>query len=100
LAHLLALLHRHRIFFRAVHLGNVLVQPDGAMALIDLSETQFRRLPLSRRLRCVNLRQMMSYPEDRRAIEQFGLERFIQLYLAAAGLNPSHADGMITALRS
>ena len=51
LASFLAMLHERGVYFRAVHFGNVLVQASEEgqprLALIDVSESRFRRGPLS-----------------------------------------------------
>jgi hypothetical protein len=86
----LARLHSLGVYFRAVHFGNVLVQPDGSFALIDISEVRFRRR-LGSGLRARNFRPLVRYAEDRACLESVGIDRFVQAYLARAQL-PQHLD--------
>ncbi len=93
MARFLAQLHAGGVYFRAIHLGNVLLLPDGRLGLIDLSEARFRRGPLPVGLRVRNFKPLMRYPEDSAALQSFGLGRFLDCYLAASSL--SAARGMV-----
>lgn len=92
MARFLAQLHAKGVYFRAIHLGNVLVLPDGRLGLIDLSEARFRRGPLSLGLRVRNFKPLMRYPEDIAALRAFGLERFLDCYLAASALSAARGE--------
>lgn len=61
---LLAKLHASGVYFRSVHLGNVLVQPDGQLALIDLADMRISRFALSLNKRQRNLKHMRRYSDD------------------------------------
>lgn len=61
---LLAKLHASGVYFRSVHLGNVLVQPDGQLGLIDLADMRISRFALSLRKRQRNLKHMRRYVDD------------------------------------
>ncbi|UTW09487.1 phosphotransferase [Pseudomonas benzenivorans] len=63
---LLAKLHEAGVYFRSVHLGNVLVLPDGQFGLIDLADMRIGRFPLSLGKRQRNLKHMRRYAEDNR----------------------------------
>ncbi|WP_165673318.1 BUD32 family EKC/KEOPS complex subunit [Metapseudomonas otitidis] len=41
-------LHRNGIYFRSLHLGNIVLTPQGALGLIDIADLSFQRRPLSR----------------------------------------------------
>ncbi|MDD0842933.1 lipopolysaccharide kinase InaA family protein [Pseudomonas sp. Gutcm_11s] len=58
-------LHEQGIYFRSLHLGNVLALPDDSFGLIDLSDMQIGSAPLSSWKRQRNLQHMLRYPEDR-----------------------------------
>lgn len=60
----LAHLHNTGIYFRSLHLGNVLLLPDGHFGLIDLSDMRIGRKSLSRQRRARNLKHILRYPED------------------------------------
>ena len=63
---LLAKMHEAGVYFRSVHLGNVLVQPNGQLGLIDLADMQISRLSLSLSLgkRQRNLKHIRRYAQD------------------------------------
>jgi len=61
---LLGRLHQAGVYFRSVHLGNVLRLPDGALGLIDLSDLRIGLRPLSAHKRQRNLRHILRYQED------------------------------------
>lgn len=43
-------LHRCGVYFRSLHLGNIILTADGQFGLIDIADLQHRRRPLSRHL--------------------------------------------------
>lgn len=57
-------LHQLGVYFRSLHLGNVLKQPDGRLGLIDISDMTIARYPLLRWKRHRNLTHMLRYRED------------------------------------
>lgn len=60
----LGALHQAGIYFRSLHLGNVLKQPNGELALIDVSDMRFSQHPLKPWKRRRNLSHMLRYKED------------------------------------
>ena len=86
LARFLSRLHRSGVYFRAIHFGNVLVRPEGGLALIDISECRFRPWRLRPGLRARNWKPLFSKAEDAAALQAFGLERFLASYLQSSGL--------------
>ncbi|WP_090216333.1 BUD32 family EKC/KEOPS complex subunit [Geopseudomonas guangdongensis] len=50
LASFIGLLHASGVYFRSLHLGNIVRTPDGLLGLIDIADLQLRRPPLSQRL--------------------------------------------------
>ena len=79
-------LHRKGVFFRSIHFGNVLKLPDGRLGLIDIADMAVKGRSLGVKERLRNFAHMTKYPEDRKMLEDFGMERFIRLYEEAAGL--------------
>ncbi|MFC6300683.1 polymerase [Pseudomonas sp. CCM 7893] len=61
----MAQLHEQGIYFRSLHLGNVLVLEGGGFGLIDLADMRIYPSSLSLSLRQRNLRHMQRYDEDR-----------------------------------
>jgi serine/threonine protein kinase len=88
IAGFLAKLHEYGIFFRGIHLGNILQrQPEGDFALIDISVVKFKNKQLSLSCRKRNLRHLVHYPEDKAEFSGFGLTQFIHCYLKASSLS-------------
>ena len=58
-------LHDLGIYFRSLHLGNVVLTPDDALGLIDISDVRLHRRPLSRFWRERNLRRMQDMDGER-----------------------------------
>lgn len=83
-----ATLHQKGVLFRSLHLGNVLVTNDDALALIDISDMSFRRTgPLSTWQRVRNLPHIGRYTDDRHLMLQPDATAFIDAYLDAAELS-------------
>ncbi|WAG78629.1 lipopolysaccharide kinase InaA family protein [Metapseudomonas furukawaii] len=61
----LAKLHQLGVYFRSLHLGNVLLMPDQQFGLIDLSDMHISGRPLSWKKRRRNMRHVLRYEEDR-----------------------------------
>ncbi len=64
LGHFVARLHERGVFFRSIHLGNIVVDDGGCFGLIDIADMRIGRGPLSRIRRRRNLVHMMRYRED------------------------------------
>lgn len=98
LAPFFARLHERGVYFRAGHLGNLIVGPGGELALVDLVDTWFHRAPLGPSRRARNFKPLLASAEDRAILAAFGLERFLGLYLAAAGLEGAARRRFLRAL--
>ena len=88
----LALLHDKGVYFRSLHLGNVLLMDDGEFALIDIADMRIFPSPLRNALRQRNLRHMQRYPEDRRWLFEEQLPELLQGYATLA--SPSAVEGL------
>lgn len=58
-------LHDQGIYFRSLHLGNVILTPEGRLGLIDFSDLRAYRRPLPGFLRRRNLRRMLGIESER-----------------------------------
>lgn len=85
LAALVATLHARGVYFRSLHLGNVLRLVDGRLGLIDVSDMRIRRGALSPRKRARNFAHLLRREADARLFSQLRLKRFIDLYRDACG---------------
>jgi len=61
-------LHDKGVYLRSMHLGNVVLTPEGELGLIDIADMRVFRRPLRKGLRLRNLHHLWRYEEDRRAI--------------------------------
>lgn len=58
-------LHDNGIYFRSLHLNNVVLTPNGELGLIDLSDIRVHRKALSQFWRKRNLRRLEGIPTER-----------------------------------
>ena len=91
LAKFIALLHRKGIYFRSLHLGNILLLPQGGFGLIDVADMRFSLFPLRVDQRGRNFRHLLRNNEQRKIFTGFGLDRFLEMYILAAGLDEGKA---------
>lgn len=85
-ARYVAELHNKGVYFRSLHLGNVLLLPDGGMGLIDVSEMRVHPRALGLIKRARNFKHIFRLRVDRERIAVLGVERFFEVYLDASGL--------------
>lgn len=65
LGQFVARLHETGVYFRSLHLGNVVLTPEGELGLIDIADLQLQRRPLRDSRRERNFHHMLRYPQDR-----------------------------------
>ncbi|MDN6873554.1 lipopolysaccharide kinase InaA family protein [Pseudomonas citronellolis] len=65
LGELIARLHERGVYFRSLHLGNVVQTPQGELGLIDIADMKTQRRALGRAQRKRNFAHMLRYAEDR-----------------------------------
>jgi tRNA A-37 threonylcarbamoyl transferase component Bud32 len=61
----IAKLHDRGIYFRSLHLGNVILTPDAELGLIDISDMKCQRGSLSEQKRLRNFLHLLRYKHDR-----------------------------------
>ena len=86
LAAFLAELHSKGILFRSIHLGNILVLENDTFGLIDIADMSIQQRPLGLWQRARNFRHLLHDRRDRDVLEQYGYDRLLQNYEAAAGI--------------
>lgn len=64
LGRFLAKLHNKGIYFRSIHLGNIILTPEGRLGLIDIADLKLQRKPLSRSKAQRNFKHMQRDGED------------------------------------
>lgn len=68
-------LHRSGIYFRSLHLGNIVRTPEGKLGLIDVSDMRFLNRPLSKPMRRRNLAHFTAYLEREGLTDSFPLDK-------------------------
>ena len=87
LAHFIAELHQKGIYFRSIHLENIVLQPNGHLGLIDIADMRIRYFSLNPLRRVRNLCHMLKYQEDNNLLSVNGrLDSFLNNYLENAQL--------------
>jgi serine/threonine protein kinase len=79
LAKFIKILHEGGIYFRSLHLGNIILTPDGELGLIDVLDLRKNRKKLSRRLVKRNFNHLEAYT-IRKKINSFPLQELIKIY--------------------
>lgn len=82
---LLGLLHERGVYFRSIHLGNVLILPNAELGLIDIADMKIGRLPLSLRMRQRNLKHMRRYEQDNHWLFELHRDALVEGYSRHAG---------------
>lgn len=77
-------LHQLGVYFRSLHLGNVLLLPDGNLGLIDLSDMKLESHPLAPWKRRRNLQHILRYAEDIDWLTQQHLDSWLEGYANSA----------------
>ncbi|ROL83105.1 polymerase [Pseudomonas protegens] len=89
----MAHLHERGVYFRSLHLANVLVLENHQFGLIDLADLRVYPSALRTSLRQRNLRHMQRYPEDRQWLFQEHLTALQDGY--ALGTSIDQAKGLL-----
>ena len=82
-------LHQNGIFFRAIHLANLLWLPTQTFALVDICDVRFYRRALPYSVRMRNVSHLLSCADDQQVLDAYGKERFIEQYAKLAQLSSS-----------
>ncbi len=75
-----ARLHDKGVYFRAGHLGNILLTAQNTLALIDLVDCYFYTAPLTPARVRRNFDQLLGYHKDRSLLAEKGLETLLDAY--------------------
>jgi hypothetical protein len=76
-------LHRSGIYFRSLHLGNIVVTPEDKLGLIDVADMRFFKAPLSERLKKRNVQHFARYIERENLGQEFPLQDLEKALLAS-----------------
>lgn len=84
LADFIAKLHESGVYFRSLHLGNILQTENKQLALIDIADLRFVGKPLTINLRIRNFAHLFRYQQDKQFLLDYGLDNFFSRYLEQA----------------
>lgn len=76
-------LHQSGVYFRSLHLGNILRTADSDFGLIDFLDTRFKNRPLGRMLIRRNFQHLRNYLQ-RRKVDNFPWEELLAAYKVAS----------------
>lgn len=79
LARFIRRLHQSGVYFRSLHLGNILLMPDGQYGLIDILDLQFKHAALNRWQVRRNFDHLRNYL-TRQNRQDFPLNKLLELY--------------------
>lgn len=82
----IATLHRLGIFFRGIHLANLLRLENKQIALLDITSVKFKSKPLSLDQRKRNILHLLNNLDDQPIFIKFGIHKFLECYFLAADL--------------
>lgn len=72
-------LHDKGVYLRSLHLGNVILTPDGELGLIDFADMRLYARSLGRNRRFRNFQHLCRYEKDRQRIAEH-LEQFVSSF--------------------
>jgi tRNA A-37 threonylcarbamoyl transferase component Bud32 len=74
-------LHNQGIYFRSLHLGNVVMTPENELGLIDIADMKTLRRPLRKNLCLRNFQHMRRYKHDHAWLLQKDGDLFFESYI-------------------
>lgn len=83
----IAKLHQMGIFFRSLHLENLLYLGPGQIALLDITDVRFKHKSLNIFLRYRNLKHMFSIRQDQKIWRAIGFLNYVTTYFQFTNLS-------------
>lgn len=84
-------LHDLGVYFRGLHLGNLIETDEGVLGIIDVADTRFQRRPLSRRQRVRSLGILCSHPLDYPYMQEGHWSELVMAYCSVSGMTLAEA---------
>lgn len=94
LGKMMARLHADGVYFRSLHLGNLLWCDDGDLPLIDIADMRFYRRTLSTSLRQRNFRPLLKRMDDHILISFDDWNLAVESYLEEVDLSVKEVQGL------
>ncbi len=98
LAAFLATLHEKGIYFRALHMGNIL-KTDSGMALIDITDLRFKNHPLGLNMRIRNIRHALAYQQDWQHMDASAKKNFFTIYAEMSNMSQKAKTSLLEQLK-
>ena len=68
-------------FFRSIHFSNIIASPDREhLSLVDIADLKFYSSCLNMSRQLLNFKHFLRYPEYLKALHQYALPRFLEIY--------------------
>ncbi len=83
----IATLHEKGVYFRSLHLGNIILGPDEELGLIDVADMRIFPWSLWKNTCVRNFHHLLRYPQDMKTLHEAGIETFVRGYTKKRG-NP------------
>ena len=87
LGEFVAQLHASGVYFRSLHLGNIVLTPDNRLGLIDIADLKCQGSALSTQKRLRNFQHMLRCEPDQQWLLAENPAVFLQSYLTSSHLN-------------
>ncbi|PKO93104.1 MAG: toluene tolerance protein [Betaproteobacteria bacterium HGW-Betaproteobacteria-1] len=88
----IAKLHRHGVHFRSLHLGNIVLDTQGRLGLIDIADMSIYPWPLWCGTRVRSFTHLHRYPEQVRELRLATWQKIVASYFDHAALRPACED--------
>ena len=92
LGEFVAQLHARGVYFRSLHLGNIVLTPANTLGLIDIADLKCHRRALSLNKRLRNFQHMLRYSQERQWLLEDKSSDFLQSYLSSSCLKMNLSD--------
>lgn len=77
-------LHSLGVYFRGLHLGNLLQLDNGDFGLIDMTDLAFKPAPLNLWYRARNIAHLLNNRDDKPIFDAYGVDKYLDNYCNAA----------------
>ena len=97
-AQFIAHMHQLGVYFRSLHLGNIVITEANDLGLIDIADMRFYKKPLSVTHRLRNFNHLFRYAGDIKALTDRDPSTLVDAYIKTCNLQPSKTEKLATQL--
>lgn len=84
LAQFITQLHNQGIYFRSLHLGNIILTTDNKLGIIDIADLKIKKTALSGAWRLRNMKHLQRYSDDITLLQCGQNNVFVEAYVTSA----------------